>query len=80
VMFLLLLRVTTPKFVTKVTTKGGVTWGIKVAVSAEGRERCTKQSVRTAKKSAKFLSSQEKTGRYIARNAFRSARIAVVKV
>ena len=63
----------------KEVKKGEVAWDIKVAVSAECRERCIKRSVRTAKKNVKFLSNQEKIVRYIAKSAFRSAKIAAVK-
>ena len=55
-----------------------ITW-IPKADMTEGRGKCTKRSVRIARKSAKFLSSPEMTVRFTARNATQSARIAVVK-
>jgi hypothetical protein len=48
-------------------------WGIRVVDSA-ARGRCIKQFVRSAKKSARFLSSLEKIVRYTARIVFQSAR------
>jgi hypothetical protein len=45
----------------------------------EVREKCIKPSVRTAKRSAKFLSSHEKTVQYIVGTVFPSTKIAVVK-
>ena len=60
-------------------TKTEATWLFKVAGTTEVRERCTRQFAQIVKKSAKFLSSQEKTVRSIARNVFQSTRTAVVK-
>jgi len=45
----------------------------------EVQERCTRLSVQIAKKSAKFLSNREKIVQFIARNAFQSIKIAIVK-
>jgi len=50
-----------------------------VVDSEAGRGKCTRQYARNAKKSAKSLSSQEKTVRYTARNVFQNARIAAVR-
>ena len=50
-----------------------------VVVSAAGRERCTRRLARNARKNAKFLSSREKTVRYIAKTVFRSEKTAVDK-
>ncbi len=62
-------------------TKKEVTWNInKVAVdSTEVRERCTRRLAQTARKNAKFLSNRAATVQYIARNAFQSAEVKVVK-
>ena len=46
---------------------------------AQGREKCTRQLVQNAKRNAKFLLSQEKTVRYIARTVFQSARTTAAK-
>ena len=56
-------------------------WDIKnaVEVSAEAREKCTKQFVRIVRKSAKFLLSREATGPYIAKNVFPRERKAAAK-
>ena len=64
----------------KVPKKEAV-WGIKAAVVdlAGDQERCIKQFAENARKSVKCLSSPAKTARFIARSAFRSAKIAVVK-
>ena len=59
------------------------TWDIhKVMVAAdttEAHERCTKRLAQTVKKNAKFLSSRAATVRYIAENAFQSAKTKAVK-
>ena len=46
---------------------------------AVARERCIRPSAQIARKSAKYLSSLEKTVLYIARIVFLSTRIATVK-
>ncbi len=58
--------------------KGRVVWRISKVVDLAGRERCSRQYVRSARKNAKYLSSQEKTVRYIARIVSQSVKIAVV--
>ena len=54
-------------------------WLFKIDDTIEVRERCTRPSVRTAKRSAKFLLNLEKIARCIAGTVFPSTKIAVVK-
>ena len=63
----------------KVPKKEAV-WGIKAVVVdlAGDQGKCIRQSAKNARKSVKCLSSLAKTVRFIARNAFRSAKIAAV--
>ena len=51
-----------------------------VADLAEGRVKCTKPYARSAKKSAKFLSSRAEIVRYIARTVSQSGKIAAAKI
>ena len=56
-------------------------WVIKVAVvGLAGREKCIRQLARNARKSAKFLSSPEKTVRFIAGTVFPSVKTKAVKI
>jgi hypothetical protein len=54
-------------------------WLFKIDDTIEVRERCTRPSVRTAKRSAKFLSNPGKIVQCIAGTAFPSIKIAVDK-
>jgi hypothetical protein len=45
----------------------------------QGHERCTRQLAQNAKRNAKFLLSQGKTVRYIARIVFQNARTTAAK-
>jgi hypothetical protein len=54
-------------------------WLFKNEDTIEVRERCIKPFARTAKRSAKFLSSPEKTVPSIAGTVFPSTKIAVAK-
>lgn len=47
--------------------------------TTEDRAKCTKQSVRIARRSAKFLLSPEETVRSIAKNAIQNGKKAAVK-
>jgi hypothetical protein len=46
----------------------------------EGREKCTKRFVQSAKKNAKFLSNQGKIAQFIAKTATQNEKIAAVKI
>ena len=63
----------------KVPKKEAV-WGIKAAAVdlAGDHGKCIRRFAKNAKKSVKCLSSPAKTARSIARNAFRSVKIAAV--
>jgi len=54
-------------------------WLIKTEDMTEVLERCTKLSVRTAKKSVKFLLNPEKIVRFTAEIVFQSTRTAAVR-
>jgi hypothetical protein len=70
------------KFVNRVLEdkclKGGCIWDSRMIMTVS-REKCTKRFVQSARKSAKFLLSLRKTGRFTARNAFQKEKIAAVK-
>jgi hypothetical protein len=60
-------------------TKKGETWrvisrAVQEAGSAAGREKCIRQIVRTARRTAKFLSNPAETDRYTARTVIRNGR------
>ncbi len=62
-------------------TKKEVTWLINEVMvdSTDGPGKCTRRFAQTAAKNVRFLSSLAATVRYIARNAFQSARTKGVK-
>ena len=64
----------------KVPKKEAV-WGIKAVVVdlAGDQGKCIRRFAKSARKSAKCLSSPAKTVRFIARNVFQSVKIAAVK-
>jgi hypothetical protein len=52
-----------------------------VAVAADtGRGKCTKRFVQNAKKTAKFLSNPEMTGRYTAKIVIQNVRTKAVRI
>jgi len=53
---------------------------VAVVDTAAGRGRCTRQFVRSARKSAKFLSNPEMTVRYTARIVTQSVRTKAVEI
>lgn len=55
-------------------------WRIKVAEDLADQKRCLRRLVRSAIRSARFLSDPGRIGPFIARTVSPSARIAVAKI